>query len=139
MVICYIALGSNLGNRAKNIDLALKYLREDPAIIILKTSSFIETKPQGVLLQAKFLNGVIKIKTDYSAQELLKKLQAVETKMGRSLPRPKNEPRTIDLDILIYADMKIEEETLQIPHPRMWQRDFVITPLKEIAPELFLK
>lgn len=139
MVICYIALGSNLGNRAKNIDLALKYLKEDPAIIILKISSFIETEPQGILLQEKFLNGVIKIKTDYSAQELLKKLQEIEIKMGRNLPRPKDEPRRIDLDILMYADMKINSESLEVPHPRMWQRDFVIAPLKEVAPELFLK
>ena len=137
MVTSYIALGSNLGDRKQNIDLALKYLKEDPAVEILKISSIIETEPQESPPQPKFLNGVVKLETSYSAQDLLKKLQEIEVKLGREIPRLKNQPRTIDLDILLYGDSKIDEDNLKIPHPRMWKRRFVSIPLKEIAPELF--
>ncbi|MBL7085074.1 MAG: 2-amino-4-hydroxy-6-hydroxymethyldihydropteridine diphosphokinase [Candidatus Omnitrophica bacterium] len=137
MITSYIALGSNLGDRAKNINLALKYLKQNPSIEILKISSIIETEPQKAPPQPKFLNGVVKLKTSYSASQLLKKLQEIEIKLGREVPRLKNQPRTIDLDVLLYGDSKIEEKDLQIPHPRMWKRRFVTIPLKEIAPELF--
>lgn len=137
MPICYIALGSNLGDRTKNINLALEYLKQDPAIKICKVSSFVGTEPVGGPAQPKFLNGVAKIETNYSAQGLLKKLQQVEVELGRKRPHLKNHPRTIDLDILLYGDAKIDEKNLKVPHPRMWARDFVTTPLKEIAPELF--
>lgn len=137
MVTCYIAFGSNLGDRNKNIKLALEYLRRDPAIKILKTSSFIETEPVGAPVQAKFLNGVVKLKVAYSAQELLKIVQEIEIRLGRETTHLKNYPRTIDLDILLYGDVRIDEKDLHVPHPRMWQREFVTVPLKEIAPELF--
>jgi 2-amino-4-hydroxy-6-hydroxymethyldihydropteridine diphosphokinase len=137
MVICYIALGSNLADRQKNIKLALEFLKQAPAIKILKVSSIIETEPQKARPQPKFLNGVVKLQTSYSAHQLLKKLQEIEVKLGRKTPRVKNEPRTIDLDILLYGDFKIDEKELQIPHPSMWKRRFVAIPLKEIAPELF--
>ena len=137
MATSYIALGSNLGARKKNINLALKYLQQDPAVKILKTSSLIETKPIGGPPQPKFLNGAAKLETTYSAQRLLEKLQEIEIKLGRQSPHPKNHPRTIDLDILLYGETKIDEKDLQIPHPRMWKRRFVTIPLKEIAPELF--
>lgn len=137
MVSCYIALGSNLGDRNKNINLALKLLRLDPAIKILKTSSFVETDPISSIPQPKFINATTKLETNYSAQELLKKLQQIEINLGREDPRLKNHPRTIDLDILTYGDSKIDQGNLKIPHPRMWERDFVKVPLKEIAPELF--
>lgn len=137
MVTCYIALGSNVGDRSKNINLALEYLKQDPAIKVLKVSSLIETEPFDCLLQLKFLNGVVKLETGYAAQELLKRLQEIEVRLGREMLRPKNHPRTIDLDILLYGDLKIEEEGLKVPHPRMWQREFVTLPLREIAPDLF--
>ena len=137
MVICYIALGSNLADRQKNIKFALECLEQDPAIEVLKASSIIETEPQKTPPQPKFLNGVVKLQTSYSAHQLLKKLQEIEVKLGRKTPRVKNEPRTIDLDILLYGDSKIDEKDLQIPHPRIWKRRFVTIPLKEIAPELF--
>lgn len=136
MSSCFIALGSNLGDRKKNIELALEFLKRDPAIKICKISSLFETEPQGGAPQPKFLNGAAKLETSYSAQELLKKLQAIEVKLGRKAPHPKNHPRSIDLDILLYGDVKINEEDLQVPHPRMWERSFVTVPLKEIAPEI---
>ena len=78
-----------------------------------------------------------KLETDYSAQQLLKKLQDIEVKLGRENPHSKNHPRTIDLDILLYGDLTIDKDNLKIPHPQMWKREFVTVPLKEIAPELF--
>lgn len=137
MVTCYVALGSNLGNRNKNINLALESFKKDPAIKLLRVSSLIETEPHNCPPQPKFLNGTAKIETSYSARQLLAKLQETEVKFGQQMPRAKNSPRTIDLDILLYGDLEIDEEDLQIPHPRMWQREFVALPLKEIAPELF--
>jgi 2-amino-4-hydroxy-6-hydroxymethyldihydropteridine diphosphokinase len=137
MVTSYIALGSNLGNRNLNINLALEELKQDPAIKILKTSSLIETEPLGGPPQGKFLNGVVKLETDYSARKLLKRLQGIEAKLGREIPRLKNQPRTIDLDILLYGDSKIDEDDLKIPHPLMHEREFVTVPLREIAPQLF--
>jgi 2-amino-4-hydroxy-6-hydroxymethyldihydropteridine diphosphokinase len=137
MISCYIALGSNLGDRNKNIKLALGFLKQDSAIKILKISSLTETEPVGGPPQPKFLNGVVKLETDYSARELLEKLHQIEVRLGRKTPHPKNQPRTIDLDILLYGDVKIDERDLRIPHPRMWEREFVTVPLREIAPELF--
>lgn len=137
MVTCYIALGSNSGERTKNINSAVNHLNQDPAIKILKVSSLIETVPEDQSSpQPKFINGVAKIKTRYSAQELLKRLQETESKLGRPAPHSKNSPRTIDLDILLYGDLKVDEENLKIPHPRMWKREFVTGPLKEIAPDI---
>jgi 2-amino-4-hydroxy-6-hydroxymethyldihydropteridine diphosphokinase len=137
MVTCYIALGSNLGKRRQNINLALEYLQQDPALEILEISSFIETEPEQAPAQERFLNAAAKLRTAYSAQDLLKRLQEIEVKMGRQHPRLKNQPRSIDLDILLYGDAVIDEGGLKIPHPRMWQRQFVTIPLKEIAPEVF--
>lgn len=138
MVTCYIGLGANLGKRGKNIGCALAFLREDAAIKVLKVSSVIETKPEGVLLpQPYFLNAVVKLRTSYTARQLLKKLQQIETQLGRTTPRPKNYPRTIDLDILLYGNARIKEKDLEIPHPRIHERQFVLEPLKEIAGELF--
>ncbi|MFH1244882.1 MAG: 2-amino-4-hydroxy-6-hydroxymethyldihydropteridine diphosphokinase [Candidatus Omnitrophota bacterium] len=138
MVTCYIGLGANLGEREKNISRALAFLREDTAIKVLQVSSVIETKPEGVSLpQPYFLNAVVKIKTSYTARQLLKKLRQIETKLGRPTHRPKNYPRTIDLDILLYGNTRIKEKNLEIPHPRIQKRQFVLKPLKEIAGELF--
>jgi len=138
MTASYIALSSNLGDRNKNIRLALEWLKQDPAINVIKVSSFIETEPHNCPgPQPKFLNAAAKIETSYSARQLLAKLQETESRLGRKMPRVKNSPRTIDLDILLYGDLEINEANLQVPHPKMWQREFVTLPLKEIAPELF--
>ena len=137
MVTCYIALGSNLGQRNKNIRLALKYLSQDPGVKIIKTSSLIETEPVGGPTQPKFLNAAAKLKTSYSAAELLKRLKAIEIRLGREAIHSKDYPRTIDLDILLYDNLKINQQDLKIPHPRMWEREFVKVPLREIAPQLF--
>jgi len=131
----FIGIGSNLGDREKNIKKALEYLRKNPHIKIEKVSSIIETEPWGYTSQPKFLNGVIKIKTILSPLDLLKFLQEVEKNLGRER-KIKYGPRTIDLDILLYDDKIINSDQLKIPHPRMWEREFVLRPLLEIEPEI---
>jgi len=131
----FIGVGSNLGNRGENIKQAIKLLESNERIKIEKISSLIETEPQGGPPQGKYLNGVIKIKTDLTAQDLLFFLQEVERKLKR-VRLVKNGPRTIDLDILLYGKEKINQDNLKIPHPRMFKRSFVLKPLFEIEPEI---
>ena len=134
MATVYLALGSNLGDRHQNITTALNEIKE-LGIRLIKQSSFIETKPVGGPPQGDFLNGVIKINTDISPSELLKKLQTIEKKMGR-VKTVVDGPRTIDIDILLYDSLKIKSPELTIPHPRMFERDFVMRPLHEIDPTI---
>ncbi len=129
----FIGVGSNLGDREKNITQALKFLQDTPGVTIEKVSSVIETEPQGGPPQSKYLNRVIKIKTTCSPQELLRVLQNIENRLGR-VRKERFGPRTIDLDILLYGERTVNEPNLKIPHPRMWERDFVLTPLLEIEP-----
>ena len=133
----FIGVGSNLGDRINNIQNALKLLKREK-IRILKQSVFIETKPVGGPKQGKFLNGVLEIETKLEPIKLLKTLKAIEKELGRS-KTVKNGPRIIDLDILLYEDKSINSYRLTIPHPRMFQRSFVLEPLREIAPKLFRK
>lgn len=106
-----------------------------PFTRIKKISSIIETAPQGGPAQGPYLNAVLALDTGLAPYSLLQKLQEIENSLGR-VRTGKNSPRTIDLDILIYSDTLINEEALRIPHPRMMEREFVLTPLKEIAPEV---
>jgi len=134
MVICYIGLGSNLGEREGNIKQALYLLKESRKIEIEKISSIIETEP--VLppyapAQGRFLNAVVRIKTDLSPEELLSLLKEIERRMGRQ-PAPRFSPRIIDLDILLYGDRKIRKKTLEIPHPQIEERSFIKRLLKEV-------
>jgi len=134
MAKCFLGIGSNLGDRRKNIKQALKLLRE-AKIKILKKSRIIETAPVGGPKQGKFLNAVLEIETKSEPPKLLKTLKAIENKLGRQ-KTVRNGPRIIDLDILLYEDKVIKSRQLTIPHPRMHERSFVINPLKEIAPEI---
>ena len=138
MVDCYIALGSNLGDRTANVFKAIDLLKSNPKIEVEKISSLIETNPQGGPSQGKFLNQVLKIKTSLSAESLLEVIHNIENKLGR-IRSIRNGPRTIDLDILLYADKEIRNASLKIPHPRMFDRLFVIMPLLEIEPDIFDK
>ncbi|MBI2609477.1 MAG: 2-amino-4-hydroxy-6-hydroxymethyldihydropteridine diphosphokinase [Deltaproteobacteria bacterium] len=135
MATVYIALGSNLGKRKENCLKAIKYIHELPFTKVLKTSSFIETKPLGKRDQPQFLNGAIKIETKLSPQKLMQSLLEIEKKMGR-VRKEKWGPRLIDLDIIIYDDLKIEEPGLTIPHPHFKERDFVLIPLRELQFDL---
>ena len=131
MVICYLAVGSNLGNRRKNIKKALDYLAKTKGIKIEKASRIYETKAIGGVAQGKFLNAAIKIKTSLTPQLLLKTVKNIEKDLGRK-KTVRWGPREIDLDILLYADKIIKRKNLIIPHPRMFEREFVIKPLSEI-------
>jgi len=133
--ICFLGLGSNLGDRKRNIALALEYLNEHKGIKVEKVSAVIETVPilpQGAKPQRKFLNAVVKIKTSLSAQDLLATLKQIERRIGRR-PAPRFSPRVIDLDILLYGDEKIDEENLKIPHPQIQERKFVRELLEEVG------
>jgi len=135
MVTCYLSLGSNLGERRENIAAAIFKIKQLKDTLITKVSSNIETEPVGGPIQGKFLNAAIEIQTNLSCRQLLGHLQAIEEELGR-VRSVKDAPRTIDLDILLYADQKINEDDLIVPHPRMKEREFVILPLKEIAPRV---
>jgi len=131
----YIGIGSNLGNRPANIESAIAELKGSSGISIEKISSIIETTPIGGPRQSKYLNGVVKIKTEISPRALLGILQKIENKLGR-IRTVKNGPRTIDLDMLLYDDKMINEPDLKVPHPRMFEREFVMRPLLEIEPQI---
>ena len=134
MATVYLALGSNIGEREKNLREALRRL-DHAAIQVLKTSSIYETEPVDYLDQAWFLNAVLKAQTDLAPTALLRALRKIESRMGSKKAFAKG-PRLIDLDILLYDDATIDTPDLQIPHPRMLQRNFVLVPLAEIAPGL---
>ena len=128
---CYIGIGSNLGDRQKYIESAIQRLKEIKGIEVRKVSSIYETDPLGGPSQGKYLNGAIEIETEIDPRELLTRLLDIEIQLGRKRT-VKNGPRTIDLDILLFGDKKIDEPGLEIPHPRMREREFVMKPLKEI-------
>jgi 2-amino-4-hydroxy-6-hydroxymethyldihydropteridine diphosphokinase len=138
MVTCYIAIGSNLGDRRYFIESAIKKMRILANTKVEKVSSIIETLPQGGPPQGRYLNCVLAIETDLTPYQLLQELQKIESMLGR-VRTVVNAPRTIDLDILTYSDICMKEEALCIPHPRMLERDFVMIPLSEIASGLVKK
>ncbi|CAM4247148.1 2-amino-4-hydroxy-6-hydroxymethyldihydropteridine diphosphokinase [Lederbergia lenta] len=133
----YLSLGSNMGDREKCLKLAIKDLHQHPDIQIEALSSIYETEPIGYVDQANFLNMVVKITTSLSAIELLNSCLKVEQELGR-IREFRWGPRIIDLDILMYNKENIEMEALQVPHPRMVERAFVLIPLLEIDRNLEL-
>lgn len=130
--IVHIALGSNLQDREKNLQKAIEKISNFSNTV--KKSSIYETEPVGYKDQGKFLNQVIEIETELSPRDLIIRLQEIEHKMGRKR-EVKNGPRTIDLDILFYENEIVESDKLNIPHPRLHERKFVLDPLREIAPD----
>lgn len=136
MGISYIALGSNMGDREKNLKEALKYIAELPETKIIKSSAIYETEPVGEPKQRPFYNAVVKMETSLDPERLLQKLQEVEKAFGR-VHKQKWGPRTLDLDILLYDQQIIATDKLTIPHPLMAERAFVLEPLAEIDPEAY--
>ena len=128
---CYIGIGSNLGDRQENIKDAIQKIRETKGIEVKILSNIYETEPVGGPPQFKYLNGVIEIDTGLEARQLLLALQKIEKQLGR-IRTIKNGTRTIDLDILMYGEKKVDEPDLKIPHPRMHEREFVQRPLREL-------
>ena len=130
----YLGLGANVGNREETLKKAIEMLDAENEIQLLKTSSFIETKPESKVKQPDFLNGAIEIRTILTPRELLNVTQAIENKLGR-VSKGNYDPRTIDIDILFYGDDILAEDDLVVPHPMVQDRGFVLKPLSEIAPE----
>lgn len=134
MAIAYIALGSNLGNKEKNLRRALLLLTQQ-GVEVVRVSSFLSTEPYGVTDQPQFLNAVACVRTSLAPLALLDVLLATELAMGRVRLRHWGE-RNIDLDLLLYEDVVLDLPRLHLPHSDMQNRDFVLLPLAEIAPEL---
>ena len=126
----YLSLGSNLGDREANLRDAIAQLPP-----VLRVSPVYETEPVDYTDQDWFLNLVVEAETDLPPDELLSHIAAVERALGRVRTTPKG-PRTIDIDILLYGDTVVNTPTLQIPHPRMDSRRFVLAPLADLAPDL---
>lgn len=132
MVIAYIALGSNLGDRWENLSAAVRRLRAEPGLRFVAGSEFYETTPLDCPPgSGDFLNAVVAVETDRSPEDLLALLHRIEHQLGR-VRSERNAPRTLDLDLLLYGDRVINTPTLVIPHPRMHERDFVLVPLMEL-------
>lgn len=132
MSIVYIGIGSNLGDREENCERAIKLLIKN-GITVTKRSSMIETEPWGVKEQPKFINMAVELETCLKPDELLHLLKNIEGEVGRSTTTRWG-PRVIDLDILLYNDLIMKTPELEIPHPGIKEREFVLKPLAEIAP-----
>lgn len=135
MVHVYIGLGSNLGDRERNLRSAYGHIATIKDMQPVRLSRFYETAPSGGPPQPMFLNAVIDMKTLLSPHQLLERFQHIENLMGR-VRTVKWGPRTIDIDILLYAGIIIDDEHLKIPHPLMHLRLFVLEPFAEIAPDV---
>ena len=128
----YLSLGSNMGNRKASIQEAVRLLSQNPQIEVRKRSSFYETSPVGMEKQPWFVNCAVEVETDIKPKDLLKIIKDIELSMGR-----KNSfvggPREIDIDIVFFKDIVLNEQVLKIPHSQAHRRAFVLTPLAEIA------
>lgn len=134
----FIALGSNVGGRAANLAAARDALAQ--ALVLTGSSSIYETDPWGPIKQGRYLNQVVRGTTALTPGTLLAKLHEIERALGRDRAgETRYGPRTIDLDILLYGNVVVDEPDLQIPHPRMMERPFVLVPLSEIAPDLTVR
>jgi 2-amino-4-hydroxy-6-hydroxymethyldihydropteridine diphosphokinase len=131
--LAYLSIGSNVGDRAASLNAAVDGLRALGEVVAI--SSFYETEPVEFTAQAWFLNCVVALRTDKSAQELLRGILDIERQLGRQRMQEKG-PRIIDLDILLFGGLIVDEAGLTIPHPAMHERRFVLEPLAEVAPEV---
>lgn len=134
MEFVYIGLGSNLGDRENYVGDAVYKVSQIKGIELIRQSSIYETEPEGILNQPKFLNCVIEVKASLTPLQLLQKLQEIEVELGRVRTRRWG-ARTIDLDILFYGGLTVKEPNLEIPHPRIANRRFVLEPLAELIPD----
>jgi len=129
VTLAYVGLGANLGDREASIRRAAELIGAT------RLSPVIETEPWGYEDQPRFLNAVAEIDTDLSPRALLDRLLEVERELGRERTGPRYGPRTIDLDLLLYGDERVDEPGLQVPHPRLHERAFALAPLAALVPE----
>jgi 2-amino-4-hydroxy-6-hydroxymethyldihydropteridine diphosphokinase len=127
-----LGVGSNLGDRRRNIERALELIESRGTGRIVARSRWVETEPAGGPPQGRYLNGAVEVLTRLDVRSLLEALHAIEADLGR-VRTVRNAPREIDLDILLYGDLIVKEPDLEIPHPRLGERVFVLGPLAEIA------
>jgi len=132
-VICFLGIGSNIGDAAANCAAAERHISDIGGVAVLRRSSLYRTQPVGFEEQEWFVNGVIEVRTALGPRPLMDAILGVEDKMGRTR-NGKWRPRIIDIDILLYGQVVMDEEDLVIPHPRLHKRRFVLVPLDEIAP-----
>jgi 2-amino-4-hydroxy-6-hydroxymethyldihydropteridine diphosphokinase len=136
MTIAYVGLGANLGDREAMLRSALEQLRTEPGMRVTAVSAFRDTAPVGVVGRPRFLNAAAAVETELGARELLDRLLGIERRLGRTREGPRFGPRTIDLDLLLYGDERIDEPGLHVPHPRLHERLFALEPLTELDQSL---
>jgi len=135
-VRAYVGLGANLGDREQMLRRAVERLGEVAGVDVTAVSQLRETDPVGVVDQPRFLNGAAALDTTLAPRALLDALLALERGLGRVRDGRRWGPRTVDLDLLVYGDLSIDEPGLTVPHPRLHERRFVLEPLAELDPEL---
>lgn len=133
----FLGLGGNIGNTQSIFESALQEIAQIEGVFDLQCSSFYQTSPVSSILQPEFLNAVCSFFTVLSPKELFQATQAIEKKLGK-VPKPKEAPRVIDLDILFFGSEVYSDDELQIPHPRWAERRFVLVPLSELIEEIDL-
>lgn len=133
----YLSLGANLGDRLRALRQAVARLRAAPGVNSLRVSRVYETEPVGVVAQPRFLNLVVELDLadEVGARDLLRLAKDIERELGRR-PRERWGPREIDVDVLLVGEERRADSDLELPHPRMWERAFVMAPLAELAPDL---
>jgi 2-amino-4-hydroxy-6-hydroxymethyldihydropteridine diphosphokinase len=136
MTIAYVGLGANLGDREAMLRSALEQLRTEPGMRVTAVSRFRDTAPVGLVAQPRFLNAAAAVETELGARQLLGRLLGIERRLGRTREGPRFGPRTIDLDLLLYGDERIDEPGLHVPHPRLHERLFALEPLADLDPNL---
>jgi 2-amino-4-hydroxy-6-hydroxymethyldihydropteridine diphosphokinase len=132
----YVSLGSNVGDREGHLARALSALAALPCVAELALSPVYETDPVGPGEQGTYLNAVVRLRTSLGPRELLTRLQQIERAAGRVRGPVRNAPRTLDLDILFFGDRRLASGELEVPHPRLHERPFVLEPLADLAPDL---
>ncbi len=137
-VLAYIGIGSNLDDPRRQVELAITLLNELPGCHVLRQSSMYVSAPFGGVEQADFVNAVVELETAVPPAILLSSVKELELSRGRDPGAQRWGPRILDLDILLYGDQVVESADLQIPHPGIAERNFVLLPLREIAPDLVI-
>lgn len=130
-----IGIGSNIGDRKSNFDVAVDALNHIPSVKVLRMSSIYETEPWGFVNQSNFYNAVIEVETNLTANTLLGVCLGIEAGIGR-IRGTKNGPRVLDLDLLLFEGQESMTAELTLPHPRMFERDFVLIPLRDLYPDM---
>ena len=133
----YVGLGSNLDGPEDQLRKAIASLQHLPDTTVTRASSFYKTRPVGLQDQADYINAVARIRTELSAMELLRQMQQIEIRQGR-VRETRWGPRTLDLDLLLYGEDVINEDSLVVPHPEMHKRGFVLYPLHELSPDIVI-